>query len=510
MYTKGPSSSRMFRGQTCGMGLLLLKFARRLAVSLAARALILEEHLKERIMKNQILVLIVGLFSSAFLGASAGSASCQRLLDGGPWAWWTLNEPNGSQLFDQSGNNNTASVSPNAPPSIQTAKVHSGYAFNGVDQYVETPNSLSLSFGTGSFSIMAWVQPGAQQRSVFTIVDKRQQSPSLVGYSFFLYDGRIGVQLATGAGGSGFADYITAEKMPLDQNWHLVAVSVDRTKPDGIRFYLDGAQLGVPFNPLNQPGSLDSIAALRIGSVAFSVESVFYGFLDEVMLFPRALSALEVKTVRRADASGLCSQCISVVNDQQQYQSLTADLTHLFDEFASDGSATPIPPITQSLILPGNYFLNQNRVTFESVGVSTQRYPFGSLSPFLGQKLGYIEYQFSSVHTIASYAGVSNGVGSDAIQANMSTPVRAIGFYVVSADPSQRFIIHRIDANGSSINTYPVSGNHTPSFFSLVSSSRCRDRIQSARMSPQSGFPFSSNSWFGTYKWRMLNYRYAY
>lgn len=61
-------------------------------------------------MKNRILITAIGIFSFLFLGASSGSAACQRLLDGWPWAWWPLDEPSGSQLFDRSGNNNTRLV----------------------------------------------------------------------------------------------------------------------------------------------------------------------------------------------------------------------------------------------------------------------------------------------------------------------------------------------------------------------------------------------------------------
>ncbi len=106
-------------------------------------------------------------------------------------AWYSLDQ-NGSSQSDLAGQNtatvhNTTSISGEVAGALQ---------FNGTSSYVQAPSTSPNNLGTSDFSIDAWVKVAstADQNNVRTIVDKRDGIPT--GYSFFLYNGKIGVQLA--------------------------------------------------------------------------------------------------------------------------------------------------------------------------------------------------------------------------------------------------------------------------------------------------------------------------
>ena len=84
--------------------------------------------------------------------------------------------------------------------------------FNGTNSYVGAPDKSWLNMGTENFSIYAWVAPYALDSGSHIIVDKRQNSP-LQGYSLFLYNGRLGLQLADNAG---YYNYLSTTAVPAD------------------------------------------------------------------------------------------------------------------------------------------------------------------------------------------------------------------------------------------------------------------------------------------------------
>jgi hypothetical protein len=130
------------------------------------------------------------------------------------------------------------------------------------------------------------------------ILDKRSAGH---GYELFLYNGTLGLQLADG----GFENYGSGIQV-ADGRWHHVEVTVRRNQPDGIVWYVDGAEAGTRRNPTNHAGSLDSDSPLRIGSLTAGHGGFFGGDLDELQIFSRALAPEEVKGIYEAGASGVC------------------------------------------------------------------------------------------------------------------------------------------------------------------------------------------------------------
>lgn len=193
--------------------------------------------------------------------------------------------------------------------------VRGALQFDGGDDFVEVAGTDAGDFniGTGDLSFEAWVRLGPKENrsGVRVLVEKRQPSP-LRGYSFFLYNGRPGIQVADA---SGYSNYIASVEVPADGKWHLVSVSARRSRlsPPGGQFYLDGAPAGQPFDPSNRPGDLTNSAPLRLGSTTLGPrpESVFHGGLDEVGVFNRALAPEEVKRLYAAGAMGRCQYTVA-------------------------------------------------------------------------------------------------------------------------------------------------------------------------------------------------------
>lgn len=227
--------------------------------------------------------------------------------------WLPLDEPAGPTTLNAAFPG-PAGTHAGGPTPLAAGKVAGALCFDGIDDRVDVPSSLGTNFAGTDFSLDAWVlrKPGGSATQV--IVDKRRTTNGQTrGYSLFLSSGKIGLQLADG----NFANYLSTVQVPVDGQWHLVAVTVDRHNPVGGRFYLDGQPAGPPFNPTGHAGFLSSSAPFRVGARSGlvgsgAVSAVLNGCLDEVEAFTRVLSPDEVLAIYRAGGNGKCKQSGSV------------------------------------------------------------------------------------------------------------------------------------------------------------------------------------------------------
>jgi hypothetical protein len=223
-------------------------------------------------------------------------------------AWFPLNNVLSSTTQEVSQSGEGLLVNGPTPTS---GMVQQGLYFDGVNDFVEVAGSQAEGFniGRGDLSMVAWVKLGRRENvsGVRVLIEKRQNSP-LRGYSFYLYNGRPGLQLADA---SGYTNFGSTVAVPRDGRWHLIAVTVDRSAdatPAEGSFYLDGVAVGAAFNPALRPGDLTNGAALRLGSTTLAVSpgSVFNGGLDEAEIFWRRLHPEEVRALFDAGMSGQC------------------------------------------------------------------------------------------------------------------------------------------------------------------------------------------------------------
>ena len=166
------------------------------------------------------------------------------------------------------------------------------HSFDGATDYVQAPLYVALNFGTGDFSISAWIKTNSQS-GIEIIVDKRVETSGPVqGYVLATYNGGLLLQLADAGG---WTNYINP--VPIaDDEWHHIAITVDRDDASGIRWYLDGYPVGGTANPTGRSGDLSTSQPLFIGrrSDHPGWPGFFNGQLADIALFNTRLTAEEV------------------------------------------------------------------------------------------------------------------------------------------------------------------------------------------------------------------------
>jgi hypothetical protein len=97
----------------------------------------------------------------------------------------------------------------------------------------------------------------------------------------------------------GFASVI-AGSVPLGQ-WSHLACTYDR---QNLRLYVNGIQVGSTVATQPIPGP--TLNNLYIGAEEFSYDKNFFGLIDEVAIYNRALSAAEIQAINDAGSAGKC------------------------------------------------------------------------------------------------------------------------------------------------------------------------------------------------------------
>ncbi len=235
-------------------------------------------------------------------------------------AWWTIDDAATGRVSDLTGNIGNDGVLVNSPQ-VVPGQVGSALKFNGIDQSVQIPDDPQLNIpaaaadGSGDFSIDAWVKldPGSDHSGVRVIVEKRTfSSPNhLKGYSFYLYNRYLGVQLADDGSSAasstvGYTNYgAPTLVVPEDGQWHFVAATVSRANSFAVQFTMDDKPMVVVSSPVRN-GSLTNPSPLRIGMLTISNGSVFNGAIDEVEFFRSAVIYADWQAIYQAKCNGKC------------------------------------------------------------------------------------------------------------------------------------------------------------------------------------------------------------
>jgi hypothetical protein len=200
-------------------------------------------------------------------------------------SWWPAE---GNALDNAGTNNGTLQTNVTYAP----GEDGQGFDFNGSSSYIVIGNPASLQLQ--NFTIEAWVR----RTSSFAI--------SLVAPNadFFAY----------GSGGYGlgmFNDgslYLTKSGVDSVQvstgltdtnNFHHVAVTKSGTD---VVFYLDGNSVG----SMNYNELFTFAGSASIGAEGVDEQSPFYGVIDELAIYGRALAPIEIQAIYNAGSSGKC------------------------------------------------------------------------------------------------------------------------------------------------------------------------------------------------------------
>ncbi len=238
------------------------------------------------------------------LAESAPGGSCRpcAALPEGAIAWWRAEDD-----FDDSvGRFNGTPV--NGVP-FDDWKVGRAFVFDGSQDYVALPNDDVWDFGAGSFSISAWIQT---ERSGYRNII-RYHNGSTGGYWGLRTEttGRLQFIVADEAGYQTEVRIVSTDVVN-DETPHLVTAVRDATAGE-LKLYVDGRQAAapVPDNDVDIVGAADAFPA--IGALAYpggSAGEYFAGYVDEVAVFDRALSAEEAAAVFAAGGRGICHDCV--------------------------------------------------------------------------------------------------------------------------------------------------------------------------------------------------------
>jgi len=219
-----------------------------------------------------VLVLTLGVVPAALVGASPESGTV------GLWHF-------DGDANDSSGYSNNGTV---YGATYVSGKFDQALSFDGNDDYVSVPDSSSLNFGTGDFTIEAWVKLSTTSHPniYYGVFDKGQVSPASEGrYSLFITPAN---KLRLHIGDPSYGLFWQDSTLAIgDTQWHYVAVSVDR---DGNAiFALDSAQESVDVSASSSYDTSSTTNA-TIGVRVDSAKWWFDGMIDEVRIWDEAVS----------------------------------------------------------------------------------------------------------------------------------------------------------------------------------------------------------------------------
>jgi hypothetical protein len=228
---------------------------------------------------------LLALFALAALPAAASaSAYSQAVLSDGPAAYWRLGEPSGSLATDQTANANLAGYSGGATlaqPGALAGDADTSVSFDGVNDALSAPDASTLDLASGA-TVELWVKRAKSGWQVIAGKPGNGQS-RFENYALWFDSGNF----LRAFFGNGLAYASISSAAPLDTNWHHVAATYDNAT---IRLYIDGAlnastSSTIQLTPNAQPMNL---ARDQFNSFFFG------GQLDEVAIYPSALSAARI------------------------------------------------------------------------------------------------------------------------------------------------------------------------------------------------------------------------
>ncbi len=165
-------------------------------------------------------------------------------------------------------------------------KVGQAFSFDGVDDYIQVPDSISLDI-TNQITIDAWIKPWALGGRVVDKISVGQTN----GYLLDTHDGKVRLIIA---------DQVVygSTNLPLNEFTHIAGT-------------YDGFQLKVYVNG-SLDGTLVAAVSIPVNSLSLRIggdqegRSNFYGLIDEVEVYNRALTAEEIAAIYNAGSAGKC------------------------------------------------------------------------------------------------------------------------------------------------------------------------------------------------------------
>ena len=222
--------------------------------------------------------------------------------------WWDGDSVSGITATDIEGaNNGLMQNGTNQAPGV----VGQAFSFDGIDDFIEVADSSELDLGQVSgeertFSF--WYKSDSLSSEEVLLMKGSQLSSQYLDYHFQIGDPGSALDYVTGPSPLAFGDNCAFQSIsrPQDGNFHHVAGTIVlTTATTGTkRFYLDGElQSECTFN-YKAPQTTDP---LTFGGTCLSGQpNGFSGLLDEIQIYDRALSEIEIGSIFSSGSEGVC------------------------------------------------------------------------------------------------------------------------------------------------------------------------------------------------------------
>lgn len=195
--------------------------------------------------------------------------------------YWKFNEGYGGTTADTSVNADTGTLS--GATWTNDGKFGRALTFDGVANYVSMANNnSSLNTASGDMTIEAWIRPSA--------LGERSIASKWLPWIFFINSSNQ-LMFYTRYGGGDHSVHANTV-LPAAGVWYHVA-AVYTVADARVTFYLNGRQDGNP--TFASPMDADGGAAFQIGGYG-NPSNYFLGIIDEVKLYPFALTAADIQT----------------------------------------------------------------------------------------------------------------------------------------------------------------------------------------------------------------------
>lgn len=279
---------------------------------------------RRHILGTGAALMLVGRHES-ITASPAASAYAKRVLEKKPCGYWRLGEKAGPAIIDASGSGHdgtTQGAVVFGQKGMLDREADTALVFDGKAACVEIPSHASFSQPTSGagFTVEAWMRPdvleftGEGEDGYIHWLGKGEAGKMEWAFRFYpkksSRPNRVSAYIFNNGPGLGSGAYVE-EDIKTGKWMHIVAVfdPGDASNPKaGVSIYKDGKLAG---NPANSPGALYKAyeikpvagdAPLRLGTR--DKKSFFTGALDEVAIYPRALTAREVADNYRAGKAG--------------------------------------------------------------------------------------------------------------------------------------------------------------------------------------------------------------
>jgi hypothetical protein len=224
-------------------------------------------------------ILSAGIFAAILTSVPTASADPNLV------SHWKFDEGSGSTAYDSAGDNDGTVNG----ATWTTGQIGSALHFDGSSAYVSVPdgdNSLDMD---NEMTIMAWVKPNDND-DTYCIASKGM-SIFGVNYVFDISSGLLQLFCNNLLG----MPYSSASSVTAGV-WQHVAVTL--REGDSVKFYINGAPAGT----LSQTEAFGSVNndPLLIGK-CLSQSGLFYGDIDDVRIYNKALSAKEISLIAQGE-----------------------------------------------------------------------------------------------------------------------------------------------------------------------------------------------------------------